>query len=344
MDGDAGSQMTGAAPAAARKRFVLAHLSDPHLGPLPRPKVRELASKRLLGYVNWQRGRRRAHLRDALDALTGDLREVRPDHVAVTGDLVNIALPEEFLHARRWLDSVGRPADVSVVPGNHDAYVAGAGVHRDRHWLPYMTGDGGAAATPPSAGAPQAGEDHLMPPPRPREAGSGAEGQGFPYLRRRGPVALVGVSSAIPTGPFMATGRLGDPQIARLVRVLEATRAAGLFRVVMIHHPPVTAAHHKCLTDASAFQRALADAGAELVIHGHDHVHSLVAIAGRDGRIPVVGVPSASVSAGTKRRGGAYNLYHIDGGPGAWSCEVVSRGLRPSGAVAEVSRFALSWR
>lgn len=339
MDGDAGPGMTDAA--AARKRFVLAHLSDPHLGPLPRPRVHELASKRLLGYINWQRGRRRVHLRDALDALTGDLKAARPDHVAVTGDLVNIALPDEFLHARRWLDSVGRPTDVSVVPGNHDAYVAGAGAHRDRHWLPYMTGDAGAV--PPSAGAPQAGEDHLMPAPRPREA-EGADGDGFPYLRRRGPVALVGVSSAVATGPLLATGRLGDAQIARLVRVLEAARAAGLFRVVMIHHPPVAAAHHKCLTDAAAFQRALADAGAELVIHGHDHVHSLVAIVGRDGRIPVVGVPSASVSAGTKRRGGAYNLYHIDGGPGAWSCEVVSRGLRPSGAVAEVSRFALSWQ
>jgi 3',5'-cyclic AMP phosphodiesterase CpdA len=326
------------------KSFVLAHLSDPHLGPLPRPAVRELASKRLVGYINWQRGRRRLHLRNALDALTQDLHGVRPDHVAVTGDLVNIALPDEFIHARRWLDSLGQPADVSVVPGNHDAYVAGAGIHRDLHWLPYMAGDEVAALSPLPCQVAQAGEDFLLPlPPAAEATAKPLEKTCFPYVRRRGPVALVGVSTAVPTAPFMATGRLGGPQIAQVVRILDAMRTEGLFRVVMIHHPPVPAAHHKCLTDAAAFQYALAGVGAELIIHGHDHVHSLIWIGGKGARVPVIGVPSASVSAGAKRRAGAYNLYLIGGRPGAWTCEVVSRGLRPSGAVAEVNRFPLSW-
>jgi 3',5'-cyclic AMP phosphodiesterase CpdA len=327
------------------KPFVLAHLSDPHLGPLPRPAVRELASKRLVGYINWQRGRRRVHLRDALDAVTEDLHGAGPDHVVVTGDLVNIALPGEFIHARRWLDTLGRPGDVSVVPGNHDAYVAGAGVHRDRHWLPYMAGD--EPAPPLAYEPPQAGEDFLLPP-RPASKGEeGTEGNlfetSFPYLRRRGPVALIGVSTAVPTAPFMATGRLGALQIARLGRLLAELRSEGLFRVVMIHHPPVPAAHHKCLTDAVAFQHAVSDAGAELIIHGHDHRHSLIFIRGKGARVPVIGVPSASVSAHALKRAGAYNLYLIGGRPGAWSCEVVSRGLRPSGAVAEINRFPLSW-
>jgi 3',5'-cyclic AMP phosphodiesterase CpdA len=324
------------------KPFVLAHLSDPHLGPMPRPAARELASKRIVGYINWQRGRRHVHLRDALDALTHDLHGAQPDHVAITGDLVNIALPAEFIHARRWLDTLGQPADVSVVPGNHDAYVAGAGVHRDLHWLPYMAGDAPAALPPYQP--PQAAKDALMPlPPAAGVKPDTAEETPFPYVRRRGPVALVGVSTAVPTRPFMATGRLGEPQIARLARLLDALREEGLFRVVMIHHPPVQAAHHKRLTDAAAFQRALADAGAELIIHGHDHRHSLVWVGGKGGRVPVIGVPSASVSASANKRAGAYNLYRIDGKPGDWTCEVVSRGLRPSGAVAELKRFPLSW-
>jgi len=296
------------------KPFVLAHLSDPHLGPLPRPGVRELASKRLLGYINWRRSRHRRHRRDALDAIAHDVHSRQPDHVAVTGDLVNIALPAEFAHARRWLETLGRPADVSVVPGNHDAYVAAAAPHRDCHWSPYMAGD-----------APE---------------GANSCG-GFPYLRRRGPVALIGVSTAIATPPFMATGKVGEEQIARIARMLADLRAENLFRVIMIHHPPLPSAGHKCLIDAVAFQRVLAATGAELVIHGHDHVHSLVWIAGDGGRIPVIGVPSASAAAITKQCAGAYNLYFIGGGPGAWSCEVVSRGLRSSGAVAELNRFAL---
>jgi 3',5'-cyclic AMP phosphodiesterase CpdA len=299
------------------KPFVLAHLSDPHLGPLPQPGVRELVSKRLFGYINWQRSRRRLHRRDALDAITRDLHGRQPDHVAITGDLVNVALPAEFAHARHWLETLGAPADVSVVPGNHDAYVAAAGLHRDRHWSPYMAGDGSDAAANAACT--------------------------FPYLRRRGPVALVGVSTAVATPPFMATGEVGDQQIARIARMLDDLRRANVFRIVMIHHPPLPSARHKCLIDAVAFQRALAVAGAELIIHGHDHVQSLVWIAGNGGRIPVVGVPSASAMAATKQRAGAYNLYSVGGGPGAWTCEVVSRGLRPSGAVAELDRFALSW-
>jgi 3',5'-cyclic AMP phosphodiesterase CpdA len=320
------------------KAFVLAHLSDPHLGPLPRPAVQELASKRLVGYINWQRGRRRVHLRDALDAVTRDLHGAQPDHVAVTGDLVNIALPAEFIHARRWLETLGRPADVSVVPGNHDAYVAGAGVHRDLHWLPYMAGDEPAAGPSPGRkindGRPARAEDGSV---------RATDQAPFPYVRRRGPVALVGVSTAVATPPFMATGRLGEPQIARVAGILEGLRTEGLFRVLMIHHPPLPSARHKCLTDAVAFQRALNDVGAELIIHGHDHTHSLVWIGGKRARVPVIGVPSASVSPSAKKRAGAYNLYLIAGRPGAWHCEVVSRGLRPSGAVAELNRFSLSW-
>jgi len=298
--------------------FVLAHLSDPHLGPLPRPRVSELASKRLLGYLNWQRGRRAVHRGDVLDAIVHDLRDARPDHVAVTGDLVNIALPAEFERARHWLETLGPPDDVSLVPGNHDAYVRAAALERDRHWAPYMTGDTGTAT--------------------------------FPYVRRRGPVALVGLSTAVATPLFMATGRLGAEQIARAQAVLAELGAARFFRVVMIHHPPgASPSCHKRLIDAAEFRHAIAAAGAELVIHGHDHVHERHTIPGRDADgamidVPVIGVPSASASAGGRHQAAAYNLYRIDGAPGAFACTVVSRGLTASGAIAEINRFELSWR
>jgi len=294
--------------------FVLAHLSDPHLGPLPRPPMSALASKRLLGYLNWQRSRRAVHRADVLDAIVRDLRGARPDHVAVTGDLVNIALAPEFERARHWLESLGAPADVSLVPGNHDAYVRAAALHRDRHWTPYMTGDGGAVT--------------------------------FPYVRRRGPVALVGLTTAVATPPFMATGRLGAGQIARTQAVLAELGAARLFRVVMIHHPPVAppASRHKRLVDAAEFRRAVAAAGCELVIHGHDHVFARGTIAGAGAAVPVIGVPSASASAGARHQAAGYNLYRIDAAPGAFTCEVVSRGLVATGAIAERDRFELSWR
>ncbi len=103
--------------------FTLAHLSDPHLPPLPKPRLIELAGKRALGYVNWTRNRHKYQRREVLDALVADVQAQTPDHIAVTGDLVNLALEAEFAPARAWLDGVGPPDRVTTIPGNHDAYV-----------------------------------------------------------------------------------------------------------------------------------------------------------------------------------------------------------------------------
>jgi 3',5'-cyclic AMP phosphodiesterase CpdA len=295
--------------------FVLAHLSDPHLAPLPSPHCSELAGKRVLGFLNWHRSRRAIHRTDVLERLVADLKASAPDHIAVTGDLVNISLDQEFASARAWLGGLGAPPNVTLVPGNHDVYVRAAERAPAIHWGDYMQSD---------------------------ERGSAAFARriSFPFVRRRGPVALVGLSTALPTAPFMATGLVGSDQLQRLGDVLAALEREGLFRVVLIHHPPAgTRASHKRLVDAAEFRRVIAEHGAELVIHGHDHVHALDWIDGPRGRIPVVGVPSASAVAHGQDDAAAYNLYRIEGGPGAWRCEVVSRG-RANGhdSVTELSR------
>src|SRR5258708_30807890 len=99
------------------------HLPHPPLPPLPSLRLRDLAGKRALGYLNWTRNRRKVHKRDVLDALVSDLQAQEPDHIAITGDLVNLALEAELAPSRAWLESVGAPEPVTVIPGNHDAYV-----------------------------------------------------------------------------------------------------------------------------------------------------------------------------------------------------------------------------
>src|SRR3546814_14710570 len=71
---------------------------------------------------------------------------------------------------------------------------------------------------------------------------------------------------------------------------------AGHFRVVLLHHPPGPGkvAWRKRLVDAEAFRRVIAEAGAELILHGHDHTFGSEVIEGPGGPVPVVGVPSAS--------------------------------------------------
>jgi 3',5'-cyclic AMP phosphodiesterase CpdA len=299
--------------------FLLAHLSDPHLGPIPRPRARELANKRGLGFINWYRGRHAIHRREVLALVERDIAERNADHIAVTGDLVNLALTAEFAAAHLWLAQLGPPERVTVVPGNHDAYVRSAAAHPLRYWGDYMRGDADGPLTAPGAAT------H------------------FPFVRRRGPVALVGLSTAVPTGPLMATGRLGADQLMRLADTLEALGREGVFRVVLIHHPPVSRLkqHLKRLIDAGPLRRIIAEHGAELVLHGHAHVHLLAWLDGPKGRVPVVGVPSASAAEDTHRHPAAYNLYAIEREGNGWHCEAVTRGVS-DGALKEIERRSLS--
>ena len=80
----------------AMTAFTLAHLSDVHLPPLPAVRPHQLANKRVLGYLNWKKNRHTIHRREVLDTLVADMLAQAPDQIAVTGDLVNLALEQEF--------------------------------------------------------------------------------------------------------------------------------------------------------------------------------------------------------------------------------------------------------
>jgi 3',5'-cyclic AMP phosphodiesterase CpdA len=285
--------------------FRLAHLSDPHLGPLPKAGLRALASKRVLGLLSWHLRRRHIHVGRSLQAVAQDVRAQGFDHIAVTGDLANISLPQEFHLARAWLDALGPSDKVTVVPGNHDAYVGVDWERGLRHWAPFMTGDDGKE--------PKGAHD-------------------FPFLRVRGPVALIGLSTAQPASPLTATGAVGGEQLAAAETLLRQTGADGLFRIVLIHHPPqaAAAAWRKRLRDAPAVRDMLGRAGAELVLHGHLHRSLLGRIAGPMGDIPVMGVVSASTDPESHYGAGGYHALSIERRDGAWRLGVEIRRIELS--------------
>jgi 3',5'-cyclic AMP phosphodiesterase CpdA len=292
--------------------FTLAHLSDPHLPPLPPAKLGDLLGKRALGYLNWTRNRHRYQRRDVVDKLVSDLRAQSPDHIAVTGDLVNLALEAEFAPARAWLESIGTSDDVTVVPGNHDAYVRATSHRFAEACGPYLASD----ATP----------DH---------------GEIFPLLRRRGPLALIGVSSGVPTPPLMATGWLGRTQLGALERILANLAAEQCFRVLLIHHPLRSDARAKRLTDSAELLALLKQYGVELVLHGHDHIHSTMWFEGPAHKIPAVGVPSASALAHGRYPAAAYNVFAIARAGETWRCEQTVRGLDDAWRVREIRQTRL---
>lgn len=291
--------------------FTLAHLSDPHLPPLPAARLRDLASKRALGYLNWTRNRHKYHRREVLDALVADIRAQAPDHIAVTGDLVNLALEAEFAPSRQWLESVGEAERVTVIPGNHDAYVRATRHRAVEAWTDYLRGD------------------------------TAGENGAFPFVRRRGPLALIGVSSAVPTLPLMATGQLGAAQLQALDKVLAQLAAEQVFRVLLVHHPLHSTSRLKRLTDSRQLRALIRQHGVELVLHGHDHVHSTMWIEGPRGEIPAVGVPSASAIAHRHYPAAAFNMFRIERADGAWRVEQTVRAVDHDMRVKQIRQLRL---
>ena len=285
--------------------FVFAHASDLHLTDPAGVDVAGLAGKRLLGYLSWRRHRRREHDRRVLEALQQDLQALDPGHVVVTGDLTHLGLPDEFRQARRWLDSL-QCRSLSVVPGNHDSYVRELWSATYRQWLPYLAPDAGDAAV-------------------------AAEEEIFPTLVVRGEVAFIGLSSALPTAPFLASGTLGSRQRQKLAGLLTHCGERGLFRVVALHHPPLPRQikWRKALRDAGPLADVLGGCGAELVLHGHSHSGDRRRLASVGRQIPVLGVPSGS-ALGCHGEVAGYNLFCLRRDSDSWVLDIEHRRFDPA--------------
>jgi 3',5'-cyclic AMP phosphodiesterase CpdA len=267
--------------------FRLAHVTDPHFRGFAGARPGDFLGKRALGTLNLIVVRRRKFRMELLEALLCDLRARPVDHLALTGDLANVSLEAEWAAAGRWLAAYGAPAEaVTVIPGNHDAYVAEvvrAGTF-ERLFAAYQTAE--------------------------LRQGSDV----YPFVRLRGEVALVAVNTCVATGDTGAWGEIGSGQLARLQALLGAAEVRRRFRVVLLHHPPVVhrPPEHRNLRDRQALLGVLARAGAELVLHGHDHRDEIAWLAGPDeAKIPSVGAGSASYAGGPERRS-RYNVYEID--------------------------------
>jgi 3',5'-cyclic AMP phosphodiesterase CpdA len=290
--------------------LTLAHLSDIHLGPLPPGAAwKNFALKRVVGSLSWELNRHKIHDTAVAHAITEDIKAAEPDHVALTGDLVNVAAHAEFLGGAKWLKEFGKPSWISFVPGNHDAYVPVRWEQGLSQFAPYMEGE--------------------MTIPAPHTSASLATG--FPYVRLRRNLAVIGLSTAEPQSLIKAAGSLGSRQLQALSKLLRDLKARGYYRAVMIHHPPLPglAPNRKALTDAGALREVLVKEGAELVLHGHNHREMVNFIDGPAGKIPVIGVASASSNGAGHHEAAAWNLYEVNRNQGNWVTDVSVRGWDP---------------
>lgn len=261
----------------------IAHFSDTHVLSLTGVRARRFFNKRWTGAVNLALNRAKHYRVEVFEALLGALVATAPDHTVCTGDLVNLALEPEFERVAEMLRAHFAPEDLTVVPGNHDAYAKDA-IAEDlfERYFGQFQGD---------------------------ELGIGA-GR-YPVTRLRDGLLVIGLDTAIPTRVFMANGRVGTPQVAALRAALAHPEAQARFRLLMLHHPLLPDPSRRLeasrrLDDAADLNAALAacgDRAPHLVVHGHNHAFKRQRVPGTD--IPVVQVASAS-------RSGAHNFAEFN--------------------------------
>lgn len=304
---DVRSMESGNGTALSGKALRFAHLSDLHLPHEPQLSPMEHLSKRQLSVWSWRR-RRAVQRPEILASLRSELQEFRPDRIVITGDITNFSLPEEFRQARQWL--AGLPAPLSIVPGNHDALVPVPESEGLGQWSEWST----------------TGE--------------------WPYLHRHGQASFIGLKSALPTAPLLASGRLGAAQCQRLEQLLMEEGAAGQIRIVLLHHPVADGAvrARKALRDRRELRAVLRRCGAELVLHGHARNARLDALPGPAAPIPCLCVPSSSALPNPHDEAARWQLVELPAAGKAWARVRVRQWSTAAAAFQEVASYELCVR
>ncbi len=276
--------------------MIVAHLSDLHLLGEGEVAPWRYFNKRLTGLVNLKWRRHAVHKPDVARALARELRNRGVEHVVVTGDLSNLALEREFEAARAFFENdLGLdPGRVSVIPGNHDLYTRGSARagRFARYFGPYLAGDVEGVAVRHPAGP-------------------------FPYVRLRGPLAIIGLATALPRPPMFASGALGRDQLRALERILSLGPVRERLPLLLQHHPPHNpASPFRTLTnglwDARELRALLERMPRGVLLHGHLHERVHRRLRSRGGAVDIVGATSASLVHEHEDRIAGFNLYEFD--------------------------------
>jgi 3',5'-cyclic AMP phosphodiesterase CpdA len=216
-------------------------------------------------------GRVDARLLQPLAALVNQLR---PDLVAVSGDLTQRAKPEQFIAARAWLDTLLAPK--LVVPGNHD--------------IPYY----------------RVWERFLSPLGNYRKYIDGNVEPDFVDEE----MAVVGINSA--RSLTFKGGRVNAAQLERL-RARLAPLPASLLRIVVTHHPfaqPEGADEDDIVGRAPMATAVFRELGIDLMLSGHVHTSLAARI---DGHAALVVQAGTATSTRGRGEVNSFNVLRIDG-------------------------------
>jgi 3',5'-cyclic AMP phosphodiesterase CpdA len=275
----------------------VAHFSDLHVLALEGVSRSRFLNKRFTGLVNLRLKREHKHRPGHVRAVAREVARAKVDHVVITGDLTNLALEQEFEAVKRLIENdLGIDAQhVTIVPGNHDLYTRGAmrAQRFTRFFAPYLESDLPDLAAEISLGR-------------------------FPVVKLRGPLALIGMSSAVPRPPLVASGEIGSRQLEALERILAHEEVKRRTTIVALHHPVHNPPSRiktlvEGLVDAHHLGDVVAPLRSGLLLHGHLHERMQRAFPTKAGSLLAIGATSASLHHEDEHRMAGFNLYEFDG-------------------------------
>ncbi len=270
---------------------IIAHLSDLHVLDLENVRARDFFSKRAVGGTNLLTGRRNSHPLELAERLIEDVTRIAPDHVVVTGDVTNLSLPGEFQRATRLLQPLWGYDKLTVIPGNHDCYTAGAQAESrfERFFGELLFKDNTCTGTEQS-----------------------------PAIKVFDDVVIVGLSSALKTGALMSWGQVGTGQLDRLDAALTRPDVQGKSIIALIHHNLHKRDPFKELTSSlrdreELIARLLAH-NVNVLCHGHTHRSNRFEVSLGSHSMLVIGSGSSTQNTADPERVARYNLMQVEDG------------------------------
>ncbi|MBR4985185.1 MAG: metallophosphoesterase [Proteobacteria bacterium] len=265
----------------------IGHISDIHWLDTTGARPGDFFNKRLSGAFNLLAGRAKKHSKETARMALEMLRDLKIDHLIVTGDLSNLALPGEFSAVRHVLDSYFEDAQMSIVPGNHDFYTGESLKARRFEKMIYTH--------------------------RPGNVDLGTEDV-WPFVNVFGDVAVIGLNSAQPRPWFVAAGRLGVSQLEALEKALNHPEVAGRFKIVALHHHlfqvvMTPGESLRQLEDRAELLDICRRNNVGLIVHGHNHDYTFRYVE------PVLVCEAGSCSVCRFKRdvrAGKFNIYTVE--------------------------------
>lgn len=268
---------------------------------------------RFAGLIDWMIKRRSFFSNKIRERLREDILCQEFDALVIAGDLTTLALSIEFKQAIDFVDSLKfSPANILVIPGNHDAYLLSSLKHSvfEHVFSSYIEDFNKDAVLNPYKGTTLRDLAHGNISPR---------YEYWPQTRiiqskdSKTTIRLVGLNSAIPSLPLTSWGKLGNQQLSKLNSLLADNEHVPT--VISVHHPPALSVEEKRkrLIDGNQLLEICRNSSANIkaIVHGHLHRLEFHTVQGVHGELPIIGAPSSVAMTTDRSRAARYPVIEL---------------------------------